>query len=41
MSLKCRKGLSVMNGILKGILDNWCTYTEGTRTENKFSFDEQ
>ena len=35
MSFKCRKGLGVTSGILKGIPDIWCTYTEGTRTESK------
>jgi len=25
-----------MNGIFSGILDSWCTCTEGMRAENKF-----
>jgi len=36
MLFKCRKCLGVTNCILKEISDSWCTYTQGTRTENKF-----
>jgi len=35
MSFKRGKGLEVTYGIIKGIQDSWCTYTEGTRAENK------
>ena len=36
MLFKCGKGLRVTSGIIKGILDSWCTYMESMKTEKSF-----
>jgi len=36
MSFKCRKGLGVTNSVLREVPNSWCTYMEGTRTENEY-----